>query len=115
MPKFRIYQLKPEHKDCLFFGWLKMIDICGDIKPQMYNELYSFEKSWDELDSASPNYPQIALEAIYGLFNDPDRPDDFHGHSLSVSDVVTIDGYAYYCDHIGWQDLTQWTYEGADD
>lgn len=31
----------------------------------------------------------VALEQIFSRFN-LDRPDDFHGHSLSVSDVVAI-------------------------
>ena len=33
------------------------------------------------------------------------RPEDFKGHSLSVSDVVCIDGKYAYCDSDGWQEL----------
>ena len=38
-----------------------------------------------------------------------ERPEDFHGHSLSVSDIVAlkVDGNvtAHYVDRYGWQEL----------
>ena len=50
------------------------------------------------------------LDGIYEVFN-LHRPNDFKGHSLSVSDIVQIfgsdhssNGY-YYCDSIGWNKL----------
>lgn len=36
-----------------------------------------------------------------------DVPDDFTGHSLSVSDVISIDNKYYYCDSIGWKNITE--------
>lgn len=46
------------------------------------------------------------LEGVYQMFN-CDCPDDFRGHSLSVSDVVEIvgdkDAGFYFCDSIGFQ------------
>lgn len=54
-----------------------------------------------ELVYAAPFTPGETLETIYQDLN-RDRPDDFHGHSLSVSDVVVLREYgketAYYCD-----------------
>ena len=45
-------------------------------------------------------------EVIYYLFN-MRRPEDFKGHSLSMSDVIELDtGISqrlYYCDMCGWQ------------
>ena len=38
---------------------------------------------------------RIQLEAIYRKFN-LERPDDFTGHSLSVSDVVVVRDQAFY-------------------
>lgn len=32
-------------------------------------------------------------------------PNDFPGHSLSVSDVVVLDGNSYYCDRVGWKKI----------
>lgn len=41
------------------------------------------------------------LESIFRKFNHR-HPSDFYGHSLSVSDVVNVDGINYYCDSYGW-------------
>ena len=45
-----------------------------------------------------------ALEKLFEIFNIR-HPEDFHGHSLSVSDVVELDGINYYCDNTGWVKL----------
>ncbi len=54
-----------------------------------------------ELVYAAPLTPGETLETIYQDLN-RDRPDNFHGHSLSVSDVVVLREYgketACYCD-----------------
>ena len=44
------------------------------------------------------------LETLFQIFN-INRPEDFHGHSLSTSDVVELDGVNYYCDFAGWVKL----------
>ena len=45
-------------------------------------------------------------EQLYALFNaDTKRPDNYKGHSLSMSDVVVIDDKAYYCDNIGFVEI----------
>lgn len=41
------------------------------------------------------------LESIFIRFNF-NHPSDYHGHSLSVSDIVEIDGIKYQAEHIGW-------------
>ncbi len=50
----------------------------------------------------------VGLEDIYYTFN-MNRPEDFHGHSLSVSDIVILcqngTEKAYYCDSIGFEYL----------
>lgn len=50
------------------------------------------------------------LEALFAQFNN-DRPDDFFGHSLSVSDVIVIsvDGKdtAYFCDSFGFTEMPE--------
>ena len=41
------------------------------------------------------------LESIFEKFN-LHHPSDFYGHSLSVSDVIVLDGVSYYCDSYDW-------------
>lgn len=54
------------------------------------------------------------LEALFAQFNN-DRPDDFSGHSLSVSDVIVIsvDGKdtAYFCDSFGFTEMPEFFLE----
>lgn len=51
-----------------------------------------------------------SLDGIYNLFN-ADHPDDYHGHSLSVSDIIEvvssdkIEKGFYYCDSIGFKKI----------
>lgn len=63
-----------------------------------------------ELVYAAPLTEKDTLEAIYERFN-IQRPADFTGHSLSVSDVVVLnDGStvkAYYVDSIGFAELPE--------
>lgn len=52
------------------------------------------------------------LENLFVIFN-INHPEDFSGHSLSVSDLVALkkDGndywYWYYCDSYGWKEITE--------
>jgi len=52
--------------------------------------------------------PHETLENLFNKFN-MERPDDFKGHSLSVSDVVIVREHgkntAYYVDSIGFKKL----------
>ena len=47
------------------------------------------------------------LEQVFEIFN-IDRPEDFKGHSLSVSDIVKVDNKYYYCEIFGWKDITEY-------
>ncbi len=65
-----------------------------------------YEGDWDSLVGTST---EDKLETIYRIFND-EIPDDFRGHSLSVSDIVTVGNdrteSAYYVDSFGFSDVT---------
>ena len=52
------------------------------------------------------DYPEMpnALEELFEIFNNK-RPKDFEGRSMSISDIVEIDGKNYYCDFVGWVEL----------
>ena len=59
---------------------------------------------------AAPWMPTITLDDIFERFN-INSPNDFHGHSLSVSDVIVINRgaeiTAYYVDSFGFQKLPE--------
>ena len=55
--------------------------------------------------------PGTTLEDLYIQFNGPKMPEDFTGHSLSVSDIVVVhkDGevHAYYVDRFGYEEVPE--------
>lgn len=44
------------------------------------------------------------LEKLFEIFN-LYYPEDFEGRSMSVSDIVELDGVYYYCDHVGFKKI----------
>ena len=98
---FSIYQLKGgnetlDHR----FEPLDSIHRNGlSVKPENYELVYE-----------APMTAKDNLESIYTRFN-VDRPADFTGHSLSVSDIVVLhqDGKdtAHYCDRAGFSEVPE--------
>lgn len=75
--------------------------------PYAFAETHGFDKADYHLayEGVMPNGdPEIVLEALFSIFNHQ-RPKDFHGHSMSVSDIVELDGKTYYCDSIGFVEI----------
>ena len=98
---FSIYQLKGGNETLDYrFEPLDSIHRNGlSVKPENYELVY--EAPLTEKDN---------LESIYTRFN-VDRPADFTGHSLSVSDIVVLhqDGKdtAHYCDRVGFSEVPE--------
>ena len=69
---------------------------------------YSIEGKDYKMVYVAPWMPTITLNDIFERFN-INRPDDFHGHSLSVSDVIvinrTMETKAFYVDSFGFEEL----------
>ena len=98
---FSIYQLKPGDSTRDYrFEPLDSIHRNGlSVKPENYELVYE-----------APLTTKDNLESIYTRFN-VDRPADFTGHSLSVSDIVVLhqDGKdtAHYCDRAGFSEVPE--------
>ena len=56
----------------------------------------------DEIEAG--RYIENTLENIFTKFN-IDRPKDFNGHSMSVSDIVMLDSEYWYVDTFGFKKL----------
>ena len=109
--KYGICQLKPNPElDSLRFEGtesLKRMGITKDnfdaIKPENYTLLYVGELS--ELQKETQG---ATLEAIFEKFN-LDHPEDFRGHSLSVSDIVVLhqngQNTAHFVDSFGYTEI----------
>lgn len=97
---FSIYQLKSgDELHDLRFASLDELQRYGlSVKPENYELVYT-----------APLTERDDLESIYTRFN-IDRPEDFKGHSLSVSDIVVLHrngtDTAHYCDSVGFAEVS---------
>ena len=92
--KYKIKQIK-DVKNCAYafkhYEWAKNVLDLND-----YEVVYEGNLDYPEM----PN----ALEELFEIFNNR-RPKDFERRSMSISDIVEIDGKNYYCDFVGWEEL----------
>ena len=92
--KYKIKQIK-DVENCAYafkrYEWAKNVLDLND-----YEVVYEGELDYPEM----PN----VLEELFKIFN-VKRPKDFERRSMSISDVVEIDGKNYYCDFVGWEEL----------
>ena len=98
---FTIYQLKREDttRDYRFEPYDRLHAAGLAVDPAHYEPVYS-----------GPMTPGMTLEAIYTRFN-LDHPQDFKGHSLSVSDVIVVQqggqSTAHYVDSFGYKQVPE--------
>lgn len=97
--KLQILQLKstPELRNYMFtsISLLEKLNLKVDLNN--YNEVYM-----DDLYSSIFSKNIDILEEIYQKFNIGQKPESYKGHSLSVSDIVVLDGVNYYVDSFGF-------------
>lgn len=114
---FAIYQLKPDSQyHSLRFASLSELRSLGrrdgyhadaalGVTESRYDLVYTGALSPALADNRTP---EAILEGLYTRFN-LNRPDDFHGHSLSVSDVIALNlngqTECYYTDSFGFSRL----------
>lgn len=95
--KYKLYQINMD-RDSQRHCFRSLERIHGKVDCSSYDFIYSGELP----DNKN------GLEALFRIFN-VDKPDDFKGRSMSVSDIVVISGSetlqagAYFCDMIGFQ------------
>ena len=109
---YEIYQIPSgvRYRDIRFANY-EQLDLMGQLPDNMnYEQVYS--GNLDEIEGDNK------LEGLFIKFNFR-RPDDFKGHSLSVSDVVVINDEngktAHYVDDMGFRDITDIFLERAQD
>ena len=102
---FSIYQLK---------GGDETLDYRFEPLDSIHRNGLSVDPANYELVYTAPLTERDSLERIYTRFN-IDRPADFTGHSLSVSDIVVLhqDGRdtAHYCDRFGFSQVPEFLQE----
>ena len=100
--RFAIFQIRPDSPaDVYEFMGMDFIKQSGyEIRAEDFQEVYT-----------AGLVPGTTLEDLYVQFNGPKMPEDFTGHSLSVSDIVVIhkDGedHAFYVDRFGYEEVPE--------
>lgn len=101
METYDIYQLKSnlECRNLMFLSFDRLSKLGVPVRGSHYNKVYSGSlKNGEDLNS------------IYERFN-LYHPDDFRGHSLSVSDVIVLHkdnrDQAYYVDSFGFRQVPE--------
>lgn len=102
MRHFEIYQVDMSQPSGtrIMFRSLKNIQKEGTpLTLDAYKKVYEgdFEEKTDS------NLP--LTEQLFVMFN-VSRPNDFKGHSLSVSDIIVIDNQQYFCDDYGFKPIS---------
>jgi len=94
---YKIYQIT-NYNDCdyKFDGW--------NYAKDKFNFKRDYTLIYEGKVEPNENSNIDILEDLFYIFN-MKHPSDFKGHSLSVSDIVELDGVCYYCDSTGWKKL----------
>lgn len=99
--KFKVLQLKREFRDYLFmnYEYAKSHGFSLSHYEEMYDDSFPYNENsaFDDIYSL--------LDSIFVMFN-MDRPEDFKGHSMSVSDLIQLeDGRIFYVDDLGFAEV----------
>ena len=93
--KIKVFQVNPEldRYDTLFRSYDSAMKSAGKIDPSIYKTVFA------------GNVEAEVLEDVFAALNFS-QPVGYNGHSLSVSDIVEIEGGGHhYCDTFGFQEL----------
>lgn len=95
MKKFKVYQLPVKHN--AKFMRLSFVKE-HNIMPKLEDYKLVYEGEFE------PQGEYSEPDQLYMKFQG-EKPEGYTGHSISMSDVVEIDGKYYYCDSYGWEEV----------
>lgn len=101
MKKFSILQIKNNVTNSRYikFSSLNMVDRLNiTLTLDMYEQVYEGEIEEEATDEAT-------MDSIWSALNTGKKPEGYKGHSLSVSDLIKMDGKFYYVDDIGFEEI----------
>lgn len=96
MKKCKLLQLRkdaPDRRYKIFSRYSYVVDQYGSVN------LGDYEVVWEGSVPDETNF-----EDVFVMFN-MNHPDGYIGRSLSVSDIVEMDGKTMYCDTFGWKEM----------
>ena len=101
--EYKIYQLDVHNKDVIRDH--KMYEPWGMLNRTAGFNFHQYNLVWeDEIEFMDGTDEEAILDFLFHDFNLA-HPKNYHGRSMSVSDVVVLDGVMYYCDSFGWEKI----------
>ena len=103
MKQFTIFQIKDDAANSRyvkFTSYELLQDMGVKLSLDMYENIYEGQIEAEEGETIYET-----LEHIFMVLNIGRKPEGYKGHSLSVSDVVMMDGVYYYVDGMGFQEV----------
>ena len=95
--KYKLYQIKDVENCSYVFSGFNFAQKDNKFSLNDYEVVYE-----GEIEDYNIEY---TLEKLFDIFN-MNHPEDFRSRSMSVSDVVELDGEYYYCDIFGFKKIT---------
>ena len=100
--RYDIFQLKEDLKEARYmlfatYDLVESLGMCKKIARENYEKVYC-----GEIDHRGDIYE--TMDKVFVELN-LEKPKSYCGHSLSVSDVITINGESYYVDGYGFVKL----------
>ena len=96
MHKVSIYQIADVNSNKVFQNYEKVVEKYGGIKLSDYKKVYECTQA-----TTNKNTTTI-LDEIYSRFNG-EHPKNYKGRSISISDIIVLDGIMYYVDTMGFE------------
>lgn len=96
MVTYKIFQIKPYMISKFGYKALKY----GEVTKEQI-DLTNYEEVYCSVIEKNDG----TLEELFEIFN-LRHPRAYFGRSMSVSDIVLLDGEYYYCDSVGWENVT---------
>lgn len=111
MNEYKIYQVRNDDEDIFRAYAYSSLDLilrehpeCRDELPQLPQEAWRFVYAY--VTEQEPSLDWLYMQFQVCEPSDPPTPEDYTGHSMSVSDIIeTPDGRLWFCDSKGWQQV----------
>ena len=96
---FKIYQMHIENNA----KFMSLDFVKENNLPLALSDYEKVYKGEAEVPEGKSN--EIVCDHIYMKFQGA-KPEGYKGHSISMSDIIELDGKYYYCDSYGWEEIT---------
>ena len=101
--EYKIYQLDAHNENVIKDH--KMHESWEMLNRTAGFNFHQYKLVWeDEIEVLEDSIDEAILDELFSEFNIA-HPKNYHGRSMSTSDVVVLDGVKYYCDSIGWKKI----------